>query len=224
MGIAALAVVCLVMVCQVKSCAKRLSSASHVADGLQGTLSLLSPTNITQQSEPQKPSIVPPGHSAHPSASRRPVFGVPSDEGTQVEVKVKVKSGEDSIRIQVGKNGIVRNVGKDTVAIRVTRYGPPWIEWDPSVGACGFLSESRTELWPVAKWRGCVVDVGAKVKLIDFRPGRTVQIGVPVVYVTTAGPGVGCDFRISGMEWIALDAGWFPMVKRAAVGISINIP
>jgi hypothetical protein len=51
-----------------------------------------------------------------------------------------------------------------------------------------------------------------------------VQIGVPVVYATTAGPGVGIDFRITGMEWVALDAAWFPMVHAAAVGVSVNIP
>jgi hypothetical protein len=68
------------------------------------------------------------------------------------------------------------------------------------------------------------VDFGAKVKFVDFRPIRALQIGVPVIYATTAGPGAGCDFRISGMEWIALDAAYFPMARRWAVGVSVNWP
>jgi len=78
--------------------------------------------------------------------------------------------------------------------------------------------------WRTVRWKGHAIDAGAKLKLIDFRPLHAMQIGVPVLYATTGGPGVGCDVKLTGCEWLAIDAGWFPMVKRAGLGVSINLP
>lgn len=214
-----IAVVCLVMVCQVKSCAGRVTALSRKVSGVTGVInSLLPPAG---QTEPGQPSIVPPGHSALPSASRRPVFGVPSDEGTEVEVE---EGGEVKVKVKVEPNGRVTNLGGETLDIRVTRVGPAWVEWDPAVGVCAFVSADRTEFWPVARRGGYCLDVGGKFKAIDIRPLRGLQIGVPTLYATTGVLGVGADVKITGMEWASLDVGYFPFVKRMAVGISLNIP
>jgi len=225
-------VVSCALMCQVRSCARKglgqIGQIGRLAAGLTGS-SLLPTSN---QTEPQKPNVVPPGHSALPRASRRPVFGSPSAEGIEIEIEPrKHESHEtDMTRFSIGKDGRVRNLGKETLSVRVTRVGPAWVEWDLSVGVCALARVQdggvRTEDggWRGVSWKGQEIDFGGKVKLVDFRPGRVVQIGVPVIYATTGGPGVGCDVRITGMEWLALDVGWFPMVKRAGLGVSLNIP
>lgn len=212
-----IAAVCFGIVCQVKSCAQRVREAAREVAGLPRSFSLLGPK--ARQTEPQKPSIVPPGQSAPPGASRRPVFGTEKSEGTEITTE-----NTESTKVFVRKDGTVVNLGSDTLVMRVTKVGPAWVEWDPSVGVCAFVSKDREEWKPVARRGGYALDVSGKLKLMDFRPLYGLQIGIPTLYATTGGFGAGLDVKLTGLEWLALDAIWLPAVKRVAVGLSLDLP
>jgi hypothetical protein len=222
---AAVAVVCLALVCQVRNCVKHVSDAARITAGLSGSFASL--TRNSGQTEPSQPSIVPPGHSALPRASRRPVFGNEHTEGTEITLTPTDEHGltpTDTLKLRVGKDGAVTNLGRETLSIRVVKVGPAWIEWDLSLGLCAFVSKDREDWRPVARRGGYALDVGGKLKLLDIRPTLGLQIGIPALYATSGCFGVGCDFKVTGMEWVSLDVGYFPFAKRAAVGIGLNLP
>jgi hypothetical protein len=220
------AAIAFVLMIRATNCAKQAVSEISQAAGLPGWFDLLSPGhNLTK---PSQPSIVPPGHSARPSASRRPVFGTERTKGTEITLTNNDGHGltpTESLKVFVGEDGTVRNLGRETLSVKVTRVGPAFIEWDVHGGIVvlgGLKRDSACVMRPLATVKGYAVDGAVKLKLLDVIPVPGLEIGLPIGYLTTSGPGVGFDVKLHALEHVALDGVWLPMVRTWAAGLSIN--
>ena len=227
-GVVVLAILLLVTVCKVKACAERVpgfQGSRVLGEALIEQVGLVGPVGQEPESE-----LVAPGAKVRPTGIRRPVFGTEESEGIEVEIKRQIAKGklqnEDTVRIRVGRDGRVTNLGADTLSIAVTRVGPAWIQWDPSGGVCVLAGLGRREGSLVQEWNGLHLDLSGKLKLIDFPLGLTgVELGLPVFYVATSGVGLGVDMKHDRLEFLTLDVAYLyhgPTQSEWCVGVGVG--
>jgi hypothetical protein len=172
---------------------------------------------------PQPVDTVPPGHSAPPRASRRPVFGTERSEGEEIVVQWPSDQVKDSVGLFVAKDGTVRNTGKTTVRVRVTKVGPAVVQWDPSAGLSAVVGPPHDDFPSPLHLAGYPVDVGLKAKLVDIVPVAGLEFGLPTVHLSSAGIGVGVDVKLGCFEHVALDGVYWPLARTWGVGVSLNL-
>lgn len=207
-------VVLAVTVCEVKSC---VNSVRQGVARRPGGVSLL-PRTIDAEPEPK---ALPPGKAAGAASTRRPLFGTEKDGGALVEVAMP--GGQDTAKLYVRRDFSVVNTGSDTMTVKVTKVGPPLIQWDPGFGAVVVAARGPNPRALINLGKAHL-DIGLKGKLIDIPLfGGRAELGIPVVYATTAGVAAGIDLKLDAIENLALDVCYnFYWREELQAGLSVN--
>lgn len=209
----------LVTVCEIARC-ERARKGSVTGQEIS-LLPMASKPTPSREANDGSPGLAKDPTST-PQPARRPVFGTEESQGTEIVVPVVPAVQPETVRLFVGRDGKVENRSGETVVLGVRKVGPAWIQWDPAFGLCAMGWTGKRDMALVREWHGLHLDAGVKMKLLDFCPALGLEVGLPALYVTTAGPGVGVDLKHDAVEWLALDAGWFPFAGEWQVGVSVS--